>query len=72
MIDTKKFQHLNKYSAYKYEEWEGCSVSCNITTQAYEIIQEWAKENGYTVLNLLFVMNEFLITYETNKEFGEE
>jgi len=72
MINTKKFQHLNKYSAYKHEEWEGYSVCCYNITTAYEIAYEWAKENGYTLLNLCFVMNELFITYETNKELGEE
>ncbi len=72
MINTKKFQYLTEWSAFKHQEWEGYLVNTDMITEAYTICVGWAASQGFTILNLGFVGNELFVTYETNKGLGEE
>lgn len=66
MINTKKFQHLNRQTWDKHEEWKGFTLSTLRFNIAYEIILEWVNIEGYTLLNVCVVEQEIYVTYETN------
>ncbi len=72
MIDTKMFQHLNGHTRYLHGNFSGKFIDTQKWNLIYSVSGLWCAENGFTLLNVAYINHEVFVTYETNKELGED